>query len=57
MLFWCLILGFARLSIYKAKTDFKLSKFLLMCLTFYIRFLYFFGMLKKKSIYTGEMGT
>ena len=54
MLLQCLILGFVSLSVFKAKTVLlkKLSKLLLMCLTFHIRVGHFFDMPKKKSIYT-----
>ena len=53
-LFRCLILGFVSLSVYKAKAVWlrKLSKHLLMCLTFHIRVAHFSGMPKRKSIYT-----
>ena len=50
MLFWCLILVFVSLCVYKAKAAWpsKLSKLLLMYLLFHIRFAQFFDMLKKK---------
>ena len=44
MFFQCLTLGFVRLSVYRL---WKLSELLLMCLTFHIRVVHFFSMLKK----------
>ena len=50
MLFWCLIHEFVSLSVYKDKTVWlqKLSMLLSLCLTFHIRVVHFFGILKSK---------
>ena len=45
MLFWCLIFGFVSVTVYETKT-------VKVCLMFQVRVVHFFGMLKKKSIYT-----
>ena len=57
MLFWCLILEFVSVSVYKAKAVWlkKLSELLLMCLMFHIRIVHFFGMLKKEKKHLHEM--
>ena len=59
MFFWCLILRFVSLSVCKVKTVwlYKLPKHLLMCLTFHIRVVHFFCVLKKKSIYAKYLCT
>ena len=52
-LFWCLILGFVSLSVYKAKTVWLLNAAnVSINVSNIISIVHFFGMLKKKHIYT-----
>ena len=51
ILLWCLILGFISLFVYKAMSKLKVVKATINVSTFHVRFVHFFAMLTRTSIY------